>query len=251
MGQAVINAARGDAAGEYRICAGIDVNPSAGQAYGDFPVYGSLSDFPGEADVLVDFSNHKAVEGILSFAVSEGMPVVIATTGHTEEEIGAIKRASEKIAVFRSGNMSLGVNLLAALVKKAAAALVGYDIEIIEYHHNKKLDAPSGTALMLAESARDGLGSSPDYVYCRHDRHEIRPENEIGIHSVRGGTIVGRHDVIFAGKNEVVTLSHSAESRDIFAHGALRAAAFICGKPAGLYCMNDFVCELSESFGAR
>lgn len=246
MGQAVIKAAR-DEDREFRICAGIDINSSTGQAYDDFPVYNSLCDFTGEADVIIDFSDHTSIEGILKFAVKENIPVVVATTGHTDEEISTINSASDKIAIFRSGNMSLGVNLLASLVKKAAAALSGFDIEIIEYHHNKKLDAPSGTALMLAEAAKEPFDDRLEYVYCRRDRHATRPENEIGIHSVRGGTIVGRHDVIFAGKDETVTLSHSAGSRDIFAHGALKAAAFIAGKKPGLYNMDNLVAELSDN----
>ena len=240
MGRAVVEAAS-KSGGKFAVCAGVDVNIPQGISFYDFPVYTSLDEYDGNADVLIDFSHHTAVDSILAYAVPRKLPVVISTTGHTEEELARIAEASKQTAVFRSGNMSLGINLLSALVKKAAAALEGFDIEIVEAHHNQKLDAPSGTALMLADAANAGLKEQAEYVYSRHDRRAVRPKNEIGIHSIRGGTIVGEHEVMFAGQNEVIKLSHSAGSRDVFASGALSAASFMAGKPAGMYNMNDVI----------
>ena len=240
MGRAVAEAAA-KSGGKYTVVAGIDVTAPQGISYCDFPVYTSLDEFDGNADVIIDFSHHTAIDSILAYAKTKNLPAVIATTGHTEDELAKIAEASKKTAIFRSGNMSLGINLLSALVKKAAMALDGFDIEIVEAHHNQKLDAPSGTALMLADAANSGLAEKAEYVYSRHDRRAVRPKNEIGIHSVRGGTIVGEHEVIFAGQNEVIKLSHSAASRDVFATGALSAAAFMAGKPAGMYSMDDVI----------
>ena len=226
----------------YRICAGVDTNPQA-VADTDFPVFSSFEEVSGEFDVIVDFSHHSAVEGILKFAQAERIPAVICTTGHTEAELEMLRAASRCVPVFYSRNMSIGINLLAELVKKAAASLYGFDIEIVEKHHNRKLDAPSGTALMLAEAASQAREGETQFVYERQSRREARKPQELGIHSVRGGTIVGEHEVIFAGPDEVITLSHSAASREVFAQGALRAAAFIVGKPAALYDMNDLIHE--------
>ena len=239
MGRAVVELASKDRE-RFTVCAGIDIHPSE-KGYADFPVYASLNDFTGRADVLIDFSHHSAIDAILAYAIPAKLPVIIATTGHTAEELKKMEEASEKIAVFHSGNMSLGINLLAALTRKAAAALNGFDIEIIEMHHNQKLDAPSGTALMLAEAANEGLKESRAYVYSRHERRQVRPQDEIGIHSIRGGTIIGEHEVLFAGPNEVVTLHHSAQSRDVFAAGAMKAAEFMAGRPAGLYNMDHVI----------
>lgn len=222
------------------IVGGIDV--MGGPVNYDFPVYVSFNDFPGKCDVIIDFSNHTATEGLLNYAVSKNLPVVISTTGHTEEETQAIRNAAEKIPVFYSRNMSLGINLLIGLAKKACASLgEAFDIEIIEKHHNNKLDAPSGTALMIADAVNEVRNNEMKYVYDRHSRHEKRAVNEIGLHAIRGGTIVGEHDIIFAGKDEVITLSHSAASRRVFAEGAVRASQFIIGKSAGLYNMDDVV----------
>ena len=240
MGRAVVEAAQ-KSGGKFVVCAGVDINQPQGLSYPDFPIYTDISEYTGKADVIVDFSYHTAIANILTYAKANGLPVVISTTGHTAEELKMIEDASKEIAVFRSGNMSLGINLLSALVKKAAAALEGFDIEIIEMHHNQKLDAPSGTALMLADAANSALDEKAEYVYSRKERREVRPKNEIGIHSIRGGTIVGEHEVIFAGQNEVITLAHSAGSRDVFASGALSAAAYMAGKPAGMYNMNDVI----------
>lgn len=242
MGQVVAEAASVNHE-TFKIAAGIDINENAGDHIEKYPVYPSLRDFSGEADVIIDFSHHTAIEGILTYAQKNRLAVVIATTGHTEEENLKIKEASQKIPVFYSRNMSIGVNLIIELCKQAAAALDGFNIEIIERHHNKKLDAPSGTALMIAEAVSESVADkySPEYVYSRKEKKEARGKNEIGIHSLRGGTIVGDHEVVFAGCDEVVTISHNAASRDIFAQGAIRAAVFIMGKPAGFYCMKDLI----------
>lgn len=227
--------------GDVKIIAGVDVNTSAGAQTFGFPVYRSVSEFSGKADVILDFSHHSAVSSLVEYSLSTATPLVVCTTGHTEEELALMRSASERVAVFSSGNMSIGINLLIELSKKASEALgIGFDVEIVEKHHNKKLDAPSGTALMIADAIRSTRDET-EYVYDRHSERRARSSAEIGIHSVRGGTIVGEHEVIFAGNNEVITLSHSAASREIFASGALRAAAFIADKPAGFYSMSDVI----------
>ncbi len=237
MGRAVTEAAKSDE--RIKIVAGVDISASDGE----FPIYTGISGVPSElsADVIVDFSHHSATEGILAYAKSHACAAIICTTGHDERELEMINEASKDIAVFRSGNMSLGINLLISLVKQAASVLEGYDIEIIEKHHNNKLDAPSGTAIMLEEAAAAGVSYTPEVVYERHSVRRKRAKEEIGIHSVRGGNIVGEHEVMFAGPEEIVTLSHSASSRNVFARGAIEAAVFICGKDAGLYNMQDVV----------
>ena len=195
------------------------------------------------ADAVIGFSSPAALPALLDFCTARRVPVVLATTGYSQEQLAAIDRAAERIPVFRSANMSVGVNVLLALVRQATAALGGdYDIEIVEKHHNKKVDAPSGTALMLADAAATALPCQPEYVYDRHSVRRARAKEEIGICSVRGGGIVGDHDVLFAGENEVITLSHSAMSREVFASGAIRAARFLSGVASpGLYSMTDLV----------
>lgn len=202
-------------------------------------IYSSIAEYQGEADVIIDFSHHSALASVLEYAVSKNIPAIICTTGHTAEELALLDKASESIPVFKSGNMSLGINVMLELVRRASAALEGYDIEIIEKHHNQKLDAPSGTALMLADAAAENIDGA-EYVYDRHSVRAKRRPEDIGISSVRGGTIVGEHEVIFAGTDEVITISHSAQSRNVFAQGALKAAAFMAGvnKP-GKYDMSD------------
>lgn len=211
----------------------------------DFPLYTSISDVKENADVIIDFSNTSALDGLLKYAVQKNVALVLATTGYTEEQIAEIKTAAEKIPVFFSFNMSLGINLVCSLVKQAAAVLgKSFNVEIIEKHHNQKLDAPSGTAIMLADAVNGVFNGDMVYEYDRHSKRVKRPENEIGIHSVRGGTIVGEHDIIFAGNNETVTISHSAASRSIFATGAVNAAKFIVNKEPKLYDMNDLIKDM-------
>lgn len=206
----------------------------------NFPVYDSFDKVTEKVDVVVDFTSPVCLDNILNFCFKNNCPAVLCTTGYTESDIEKINAASKKIAVFRSGNMSLGVNLLLDLVKKAAATLYGFDIEIIEKHHNQKVDAPSGTALMLADAAKEVLPEK-EYTYGRKGICGKRDKKEIGIHAVRGGNIVGEHDVIFAGNFETVTISHQATDRSVFANGAIAAANFIAGKKSGLYNMTDVI----------
>lgn len=215
-------------------------------AYGDckfdYTLYRSFSDVKEVPDAIIDFSNPAILDDMLSFAVDNGVPCVICTTGFSPEQVEKIKAASEKIAIFYSGNMSLGINLLIEIAKKATAVLGNdFDIEIIEKHHNQKLDAPSGTALMIADGISETLENEPQYVYDRHSYRKKRSKNEIGIHAVRGGTIVGEHEVIFAGKDEVVSLTHQAHSKEVFAVGAVNAGIFLADKNAGMYDMGDLL----------
>lgn len=221
------------------VAAGIDVNlPTDAVPY---PVFSSPDSCVAEADAVIDCSHHTAVKPLLNFCLAHNLPVVIATTGHTEEEVDAIRESSRRIPVLYSRNMSLGINLLLGLVKQAAAVLgQDFDVEIVEEHHNRKLDAPSGTALMLADAVKS-VREDSEYVYDRHSVRRERGQNEIGIHSVRGGSIVGEHEVIFAGKDEVIRISHSAYSRDVFAVGAIRAALFLSDEKPGLYSMSDML----------
>lgn len=218
-------------------------------AYGvnknEFPVYKDFGSAESEKpDVIVDFSNPAALDGMLDYAVKNNIPCVICTTGYSAEQIESIKKASEKVAIFFSGNMSLGINLLIELSKQASRVLGGsFDIEIVEKHHNLKVDAPSGTALMIADAISETLEQEPQYMYDRHAVRKRRSKNEIGIHSVRGGTIVGEHEVIFAGHDEVVTITHQAQSKEVFAAGAVNAAVFLAKQPAGMYCMSDLLAE--------
>ncbi len=237
MGKAL--AAKAEQAEDISVVYGVDV--CAGNA--SFPVGESLASFDGECDVLVDFSHHSQTAAVCDFAVKHGVPAVICTTGQTEEELAYIAAASEKTAIFKSANMSVGIALLCRLAKQAAAVLEGADVEIIEKHHNQKLDAPSGTALMLADAVKS-VRDDAEYVYDRHGVRRKRAANEVGIHAVRAGNIVGEHELIFALGNEIVTLSHSAASRELFADGALRAARFMLGKPAGMYNMDGLVDEI-------
>ena len=224
---------------DVTIAAGFDI--AAPLLPCDFPVFTVPAEFVGGADVVVDFSSPSALSGLLDYCVSKKMPIVLCTTGYSPEQSEEIERAAEFIPVFRSGNMSLGINLLADLVRRACAVLGGaFDVEIVEQHHRRKVDAPSGTALMLADAAASALQYAPEYVFERRSCRQPRGAHEIGISSVRGGTVVGEHTVIFAGRDEVIELKHSAASRDVFAAGAVRAAKFIAGagKP-GLYDMSD------------
>lgn len=224
---------------DIKIVAGIDINDNIKN---DYPVFKKASDCNVEADVIIDFSNSEAVNSLLEFAISRKLPLVLATTGLSESQKAKVREASKVIPVFQSANMSLGVNLLIDLVKKAAKTLEGYfDIEIIEKHHNQKLDAPSGTALAIADEINNVLEQKQEYIYDRHTRRKKRSKTEIGIHAVRGGTIVGEHEVIFAGNDEIIELKHTAMSKDIFGIGAIKAALFLYDKKPGLYNMTDLL----------
>ena len=234
MGAAV--AAAAEAAGD-RIVAGIDVNPVAASPY---PVYASPEEFRGHADVMIDFSHHSALPALLAYALRTGTPLVVATTGHTEEETVMMREASAKVPVFFSRNMSLGINLLIALCRRAAATLGdGFDIEIIEKHHNKKLDAPSGTALMIANAIKT-VRTQAQLLMGRAGMAKRTPE-EIGIHAVRMGNIIGEHEVLIGTDSQTITIKHEAHSRSLFAEGAVAAAAFLVKQGAGLYGMKSLI----------
>ncbi|MDR1002627.1 MAG: 4-hydroxy-tetrahydrodipicolinate reductase [Oscillospiraceae bacterium] len=207
-----------------------------------FQIFEKPSDITVDADVIIDFSHPSALQPLLAYAKDKQLPAVIATTGLSEEQVRLVTEASEVIPVFYSGNMSLGINLLIALARKATAVLDGsFDIEIIEKHHNQKIDAPSGTALMIADAIRSQRSIPSTYEFDRHSVRRKRERSEIGIHSVRGGTIVGEHEVIFAGHNEVLSLTHKAEAKGVFAGGAVNAALYISKVKPGLYDMNDLI----------
>ncbi|MGI6627975.1 MAG: 4-hydroxy-tetrahydrodipicolinate reductase [Bacillota bacterium] len=230
---------------ELKIICGVDLDPN--KIENSYPVYPSLDQVPAgkNPDILIDFSHHNCIAGLLDFGIARQTPLVICTTGYTAGEQQLIKEASHKVPVLMSANMSLGINLLLALVAKAATVLgESFDIEIVEKHHNQKVDSPSGTAMMIAEAINTSLGHGMEYIYGRHGRDakvSKRKKNEIGIHAVRGGAIVGEHDIIFAGQGEVIEIRHSALSRDVFAYGAIKAARFLAGKESGLYSMKDVV----------
>lgn len=240
MGQVISRLVSEDTTCE--IVAGFDINDFLPNAY---PVFTNPADFTGEADVIIDFSHPSSLDGLLDFAKGHKMPAVIATTGLSADQIHSLSDASKEIPIFFSANMSLGINLLIALAKKAAVLLEGnFDIELVERHHNQKIDAPSGTALAIANAVSDVLSEPAEFVYDRHSVRRKRKKNEIGLHAVRGGTIVGDHEVIFAGNDEVIELRHSAASKEVFAVGSIKAAKFMVGKPAGMYSMDDLVGQL-------
>lgn len=208
----------------------------------DFHVYPSISKVNEKADAIIDFSNPSLLDELLEYGISTSTPLVIATTGFDDCQKKKIEEASKKCPIFFTYNYSLGINLLVTLAKKATQILGDeFDIEIIEQHHNQKIDAPSGTALMLADSINEELGNSMKYEYDRHSKREKRTKSEIGIHAIRGGTIVGEHEIIFAGRDENITLSHSARSKEVFAVGAVNAAIYMSGKDAGMYDMSELV----------
>ncbi len=224
---------------DCKVVAGIDIYT---EQYADFPIVDAPDKLPVKADVIIDFSNPASLNALLDYCLSTGTPVVLASTGYNDEQINQIKNAAQQIPVFFTFNMSLGINLLVQLAKKAASVLGGqFDIEIVEKHHNQKLDAPSGTAIMLANAINETLDNSKHYVYDRHSRRQKREKSEIGMHAIRGGTIVGEHDIIFAGHDEVITLSHSAASKTVFAEGSINAAVFLKNQSAGLYDMSALV----------
>ena len=222
------------------IAAGIDVSKGREDKY---PVFYSFAQCNIDADVIIDFSSPVNVREMLDFAMKRGIGIVICTTGFSKEDQELIEDASKKVPILRSANMSMGINLLLKLVKEAAQVLAdaGFDIEIIEKHHNKKVDAPSGTALALADSINEALNNRYEYVYNRTDIRAPRVKNELGISSLRGGTIVGEHEIIYAGSDEVIEIKHTAYSKAIFAKGAIQAAKFLSDKPPGMYNMNDVI----------
>ncbi len=220
------------------IVAGVDLNTQSD----NFPIYDSIDKVQEQADVVIDFTNPVLIDGLLDYSKKTSTPLVIGTTGFNDNQKKQIEKASEESAVFFTYNMSLGINLLANLAKKAADILgKDFDIEIVEKHHNQKIDAPSGTALMLADAICEEFDEPLKYEYDRHSKREKRSKNEIGMHSVRGGTIVGEHEIIFAGRDEIITLSHSARSKEIFAVGAVNAAEFMKDKSCGMYSMKDLI----------
>ena len=238
MGQMISGLVASDP--EAEIVAGIDARDDGHKPY---PVFTKIEECNVEADCMIDFSVAAAVDAMLDYCAAKQLPCVLCTTGLSEVQLEKVKETSEKVAVLKSANMSLGINLLLKMLKEATAVLApaGFDIEIVEKHHNLKLDAPSGTALALADSINEELDHSYEYVFDRSGRREKRPKKEIGISAVRGGTIVGDHDVIFAGADEVVTFSHTAYSKAVFGKGAIQAAKFLAGKSAGMYDMSQVV----------
>lgn len=228
--------------GDSQAVALCGIDPS-GTAAGNIPVYPTFDKMTDKPDVIIDFSSPAALEGELDYCVKNKVPAVIGSTGFTPAQLKQIEKAAEKTAIFRTGNFSLGVNLLCKLVKQAALTLgEKFDIEIIEKHHNQKVDAPSGTAIMLADSAKSAFDGGKDYK-CGREGICGKRGNEIGLHSVRGGTIVGEHEVMFCGEDEIITLSHSARSKKVFAAGAIRAAKWLADKPAGMYDMGDLLAD--------
>ncbi|MDY3250982.1 MAG: 4-hydroxy-tetrahydrodipicolinate reductase [Candidatus Choladocola sp.] len=225
------------------IVAGIDLEDKNDKTY---PVFTSIADCDVEADAVIDFSSPKALDGLLAYCTEKKVPAVFCTTGYSQEQMEQIRSASEQVAVMKSANMSLGVNMLLKLIQDAAKLLApaGFDMEIVEKHHNLKVDAPSGTALALADSLNEALDQKYDYKYDRTQERKRRDRYEIGISSVRGGNIVGEHEVIFAGLDEVIEFKHTAYSKRVFAKGAVQAAKFMTGKPAGMYDMADVIAEV-------
>ncbi len=239
MGQVICRLADNDP--DVRIVCGVDIS---GEKKNGFPVY---TEFNGgiKGDVIIDFSHPSALTGTLEFAKAAGIPAVVATTGFSAEQKKELAEAAKDAPIFFSANMSLGINLLIQLARRAAQLLEdSFDIEIIEKHHNQKIDAPSGTALAIADAINDVSKADNEYVYDRHDVRKKRSKREIGLHSVRGGTIVGEHTVLFAGQDEMVELTHRATSKEIFAVGAVKAAKFMVGKAPGLYDMQDLVADM-------
>ena len=227
---------------EIEIVAGVD-RPDTEKGGKSYPVYECLKDVKESADVIIDISTATAVDGLLAYMKETKTAAVICTTGLSANQEAGIKELSKEVPVLRSGNMSMGINTLLKVLNDISLSLTkaGFDVEIVEKHHHTKLDAPSGTAIMLADAVKEGTKEEYDYVYGRSDRRSVRPKNEIGISSVRGGTIVGEHEVIFAGTDEIIEIKHTALSRAVFANGALNAALFLGGKEPGLYSMADVI----------
>lgn len=238
MGQTITKLVEEDP--NAKIVAGIDITE---KALNDYPVFGNISDCDINADAIIDFSAAPAVDNLLAYAVEKKIPVVLCSTGLSQEQLKMVEEASKKVAILRSANMSLGINTLLKLVQVATEvfANANYDMEIVERHHNQKLDAPSGTALALADAMNEVLNNEYTYAYDRSSRREKRPKKEIGISAVRGGTIVGEHEVIWAGTDEVIEFKHTAYSKAVFGKGAVEAGKFLAGKGPGLYNMSDVI----------
>ena len=238
MGQCITGICAQDE--DIEIVAGIDTYDGIKN---DYPVFASLKECTVDADVIIDFSNAKAVDALLAYGVEKQIPIVLCTTGLSEQQLADVEKAYEKVAILKSANMSLGINTLMELLKKAAQvfAPAGFDMEIVEKHHNQKVDAPSGTALALADAMNNALEENYEYKYDRSQERKKREKYEIGIQAVRGGNIVGEHEVIFAGTDEVIEFKHTAYSKAIFGKGAIEAAKFLTGKPAGFYDMSDVI----------
>lgn len=238
MGQVISGLIAADP--DVEMAAGVDARD---EGHNSYPVFTDIEDCNVEADCIIDFSAAAAVDKLLDYCVEKHLPCVLCTTGLSEEQLKKVEEASKSTAILKSANMSLGINLLLKMLKEAAGVLApaGFDIEIVEKHHNLKVDAPSGTALALADSINQEFDNQYEYVYDRSSRREKRPKKEIGISAVRGGTIVGDHDVIFAGADEVITFSHTAYSKAVFGKGAVQAAKFLAGKSAGMYNMGDVI----------
>lgn len=237
MGRVITRLANDDE--NVKIVAGIDISDFGEN---DYPVFKNPTDCDVSADVIVDFSHPSVFSGLLEFAKEKKIPIIVATTGLSDEQRADLTEYSKTTPVFFSANMSLGINLLIALAKKATAILEGnFDIEVVEKHHNQKIDAPSGTAIAIADAISETLTNAPEYVYDRHSVRKKREKREIGIHSIRGGSIVGEHQVIYAGQDETIELKHQATSKEVFAVGAIKAAKFMKAKPAGFYTMDDLI----------
>ena len=240
MGQVITGIVAADKDAE--IVAGIDIVDNRQNPY---PVFTNIDDCNVEADVIIDFASAKAIDKLLDYVETRKIPVVLCTTGLSEEQLARVEEVSKKVAVLKSANMSLGINTLFKVLKSVSPLLAeaGFDIEIVEKHHHFKVDAPSGTALALGDAINESLPEKYEYKFDRSQDRIPRPKNEIGFSSVRGGTIVGEHDVIFAGRDEVITLSHSAGSKQVFAVGSVNAAVFLSGCEKGLYQMSDLLSE--------
>ena len=238
MGQVISDIVEKDPDAE--IVAGIDI---ADQGKNSYPVFTDIDTCQVEADAIIDFSSAKATDKLLEYSAARQIPVVLCSTGLSEEQLAKVEETSRKVAVLKSANMSLGINTLLKLVQDAARVLAaaGFDMEIVEKHHRLKVDAPSGTALALADSINEAMDNKYHYVYDRSQKREKRDDKEIGISAVRGGTIVGEHEIIFAGQDEVIEFKHTAYSKAIFGKGAVEAAKFLAGKPAGRYDMSDVI----------
>lgn len=242
MGQVISRLVSED--GECEIAAGFDIN---GEMKNDYPVFTDPFGYTGAADVVIDFSHPDSLERILEYCKSRKLPIIVCTTGLSNVQKNIMEAAAGEIPVFFSANMSLGINLLISLAKQAVKLLGdSFDIEIEERHHNQKIDAPSGTALAIADGISEEMAGGAEYVYDRHTSRRKRKKTEIGIHAIRGGTIVGDHTVIFAGNDEVIELKHSAASKEVFAAGAVKAAKFMAGKEPGMYNMNDLISSFAE-----